>query len=135
MIFSNLKKWQEEEMANNGSEILKKESRIYNKHIKNKHRGAISETYACSWLLEKGFEVFRNQSDVGKADIIALNPKNMKVHLFDVKSARKIMSIDGVIKIPLPKLTKKQITIGVKRIVVCRGGGIIMPDSSEDIFP
>jgi Holliday junction resolvase-like predicted endonuclease len=38
----------------------------------SKHKGAHSELVACAWLLRQGYEVFRNISDRGIIDIIAI---------------------------------------------------------------
>jgi hypothetical protein len=50
-----------------------------------KHRGAHSELIACTWLLQRGFEVFRNISQHGSVDIIAI--KDGRVYPIDVKTA------------------------------------------------
>jgi hypothetical protein len=49
-----------------------------------KHRGSHSELVACSWLLSEGYEVFRNVSQHGYADLIAL--KDGRTFFFDVKT-------------------------------------------------
>jgi len=51
---------------------------------KEKHRGQVSELRAAAWLLEQGYEVFRNISPFGDVDIVAI--KDGVVRLFDVKS-------------------------------------------------
>jgi len=50
-----------------------------------KHLGARSELIAAVWLLERGFEVFRNISTAGPIDLVAVDA-NGCTHLFDVKS-------------------------------------------------
>lgn len=50
-----------------------------------KHRGAHSELAACVWLLEQGYEVFRNISQHGSTDIVAI--KYDCVVRIDVKTA------------------------------------------------
>jgi hypothetical protein len=49
-----------------------------------KHLGAHSELVACAFLLREGFEVFRNISDRGQADLVAW--KDGKLWPVDVKS-------------------------------------------------
>lgn len=49
-------------------------------------KGDISELQACSWLLSKGYEVFRNVSGVGPADIVVWKDKELT--LIDVKTVR-----------------------------------------------
>lgn len=54
--------------------------------MNKKHKGAVAELKACSWLLEKGYEVFRNISQHGGIDIIAIDPITNEVSFFDVKT-------------------------------------------------
>jgi hypothetical protein len=49
-----------------------------------KHRGAQAELIACTYLLGEGYEVFRNISSCGPADIIAC--KGAEMLRIDVKS-------------------------------------------------
>lgn len=51
--------------------------------MKDKHKGAHAELRACAWLLEQGYEVFRNVSSHGKIDLVAI--KDGEVRFFDVK--------------------------------------------------
>ena len=51
-----------------------------------KHRGAHSEISACVWLLEQGYEVFRNISQHGSTDIVAI--KHDMIWRIDVKTAQ-----------------------------------------------
>jgi len=51
-----------------------------------KHLGARSELIAATWLLDRGYEVFRNVSQHGAADLVAWNGTDT---LFvDVKTVR-----------------------------------------------
>ena len=50
----------------------------------DKHRGAITELRACSWLLAEGYEVFRNVSAFGPVDVVAI--KDGVTRYIDVKS-------------------------------------------------
>jgi Holliday junction resolvase-like predicted endonuclease len=49
-----------------------------------KHAGAKNELLACTYLLEHGFEVFRNVSQHGTADLVAV--KAGEILLIDVKA-------------------------------------------------
>lgn len=51
----------------------------------HKHRGAISEIAASAWLLEEGYEVFRNVSSAGPIDIVAI--RGAETIRVDVKTA------------------------------------------------
>jgi hypothetical protein len=50
-----------------------------------KYKGAFSELRAAAWLLEQGYQVFRNVSSHGDTDIIAI--RDDKIERFDVKTA------------------------------------------------
>lgn len=49
-----------------------------------KHRGALSEMIACAWLLQQGYEVYRNISAHGLADLVAI--KEGRILQIDVKT-------------------------------------------------
>ena len=49
-------------------------------------KGAMGEHYATAWLLGQGFDVFRNVSPVGRADLLAVNWDTNKTIRVDVKS-------------------------------------------------
>ena len=53
--------------------------------INNKHKGALAELRATTWLLERGYEVFRNVSQHGPIDIVAI--REGETLLLDVKTA------------------------------------------------
>lgn len=55
--------------------------------ILTKHRGAFSELIACTWLLERGYEVFRNISQHGIADLVVF--RDGKILKIDVKTATR----------------------------------------------
>jgi len=52
-----------------------------------KHRGAFSELKGCAWLLEQGYEVFRNVSQHGVIDLVAI--KNNEIRKVQIKTAPK----------------------------------------------
>jgi hypothetical protein len=67
----------------------KNKSRIYDVLIgwgemHSKHRGAHSELTACLWLLEQGYEVFRNISQHGIVDVVAF--RGDEILKIDVKT-------------------------------------------------
>lgn len=55
--------------------------------MERKHKGAASELTACAWLLREGYEVFRNVSPFGRADLIAV--KSSGTFYIDVKTDGK----------------------------------------------
>lgn len=52
----------------------------------DKHKGALAELKAASWLLSQGYEVFRNVSPFGAVDLISMDPETHELNLIDVKT-------------------------------------------------
>jgi Holliday junction resolvase-like predicted endonuclease len=52
----------------------------------SKNRGGYSELLACAWLMSLGYDVFRNQSDNGPIDIVAVNRKTGETVFCDAKT-------------------------------------------------
>lgn len=55
-------------------------------HLPTSKIGGISELEVCAYYLREGYEVFRNVSASGPADIIVWNPESGEVHIIDVKT-------------------------------------------------
>ena len=51
-----------------------------------KHKGSLAELLACAWLLKQGYEVFRNVSQHGVADLIAWRENGLPMFI-EVRSA------------------------------------------------
>ena len=51
---------------------------ISNNHNSKGTNGAISELLACTWLLEQGYEVFRNVSPFGDNDVVVYDKETKK---------------------------------------------------------
>lgn len=64
--------------------------------METKHKGAHSELAACVWLLEQGFEVFRNVSQHGTTDMVAI--KYDCIIRVDVKTAQAHTLRDGTVR-------------------------------------
>jgi hypothetical protein len=60
-----------------------------------KHKAARAELLACAWLLQQGYEVFRNVSLSGFIDIIAY--KNGETLKLDVKSIHPTMKLPPIL--------------------------------------
>ena len=89
----------------------------------NKGRiGDIVELKAQSWLLEQGYEVFRNVSAKGPVDVIILDTDN-KIVMVDVKKV--VDKQRKVVKVNQPRLTEKQKQLGVK---------LLHYDEKKDVF-
>lgn len=76
--------------------------------IHSKHKGSRGELAACVWLMDNGYEVFRNVSSHGIIDIIAM--RGSEALFLDVKSK------------PI-RASKEQLDAGVKWITPLPGGG------------
>ena len=69
-----------------------------------KHKGALAELQACAWLLKQGYEVFRNISQCGVADLIAWKPGEPPIPI-DVKRLHYTVTTDGKsCSVALPKV-------------------------------
>lgn len=77
-----------------------------------KHSGGRNELIACAWLLAEGYEVFRNVSQHGTADLVAI--KSGLMIKVDVKATR--YNLDGTIQ--RRGLSPEQISDGVKCLMV-----------------
>ncbi len=85
---------------------------------KPKHLGARNELTACTWLLNQGYEVFRNVSPFGDVDIIAM--RDGKTLLIDVKSAH--YTVRGEVSPESNRLKASQVAAGVLRLNIYNDG-------------
>jgi hypothetical protein len=86
-------------------------------------KGAVGELIACAWLVGLGYEVFRNVSYHGPADIVAWLPSTGETHLIDVKTVAPetiFMRADGSLSIPLTRTGVE----GVHRLLVVAGEAV-----------
>ena len=89
------------------------------KKLNNSNLGALHELKASTWLMEKGYEVFRNLSPVGDIDIIARHKENKEFLLIDVCTSAAHKAKDGTLKIYIPKTKQSYCKeIGIKLLVV-----------------
>ncbi len=98
------------------------DSRVYNSKVgRTGQAGAWAEMMAAAWLIEKGFDVFRNVAQHGPADLVALS--HGRVQLFDVKLCAVTFGRDGQPKINLSnRLSDRQIQLGVAQFFVTSDG-------------
>jgi Holliday junction resolvase-like predicted endonuclease len=83
--------------------------------------GAASELEAASWLLGQGYQVFRNVSAHGPADLVAWNPQTKETLFVDVTTGRPYVRADGSLHYTLAKrklTVHKESGFGV-RVLVC----------------
>ena len=86
-----------------------------------KRKGDISEIEVCHLLLEKGYEVFRNISCVGFADIVAIHTETKEKILIDVKTPTIYTTTDGTTKFRTNKLSDAQVELGMKVACAYKG--------------
>lgn len=67
-------------------------------HLSTTKIGCISELEVCAHYIREGYEVFRNVSLNGPADLIIWKPETGELHLIDVKSHVKTTSPESYIK-------------------------------------
>ena len=82
--------------------------------VGSKHKAAYSEHLAIVFLLNEGYEVFKNVSQHGIYDLIAIDMDNDKVLRIDVKSAN-ISKFGAKYRI---KRSQKQISANVTLLYV-----------------
>lgn len=87
---------------------------------RRKLRGGYSEIIASGWLLENGYEVFRNVVDKGEIDMIAL--RGADVRLIDVKTAMLKPRAGGGWNAITPSLTSAQVKMGIVPLYVTDEG-------------
>jgi hypothetical protein len=98
--------------------------------MKRKHKGAHSELRACLWLLDQGYEVFRNISPCGHADLIAW--RGDEILKIDVKTVSRGITTEG----SRPRLFSKQVKDGVVALYVLPKGYVVCElDKSPRISP
>jgi Holliday junction resolvase-like predicted endonuclease len=81
--------------------------------------GDIAEIKAVVWLLEQGFEVFRNTGATGPADIVIWDVNSGKLVPVDVKNGSKYVKKDGTVSINAGGLGKHSQT-GVRYLIYMR---------------
>lgn len=84
----------------------------YDSHLK----GATAELKAQAWLLEQGYEVFRNVAQWGPADLVAF--KEGKFSRIDVKCLQRNGDLDDWCFRHNRYLTDEQLVDGVKVLFV-----------------
>lgn len=90
--------------------------------ISGKHRGARNELAAAVWLMDRGYVVFRNLSDRGPIDMIAM--KDGELLFLDSKT--NIAS--------RPYASEEQMSLGVKYITPVEDGfAILQPEPKEEL--
>jgi hypothetical protein len=91
-------------------------------HTSNK--GAINELKVCAWFLEKGYEVFRNVSPIGKGDIIIWK-KGEPPKVIDVKCTRNYITSKGELSQKAGATSK---TKGVYTVFIKNDGEVYFSD-------
>lgn len=84
--------------------------------VPKKHKGALNELLACAWLLQEGYEVFRNLSAHGLVDLVAI--RDGAIIKIDVKAGAYGVGGREVIK----PLYEEQIAEGIIALYVFPDG-------------
>ena len=79
-------------------------------------KGGLRELNLCAFLIEKGFEVFRNTTPDGMIDIIAVDIDTMCTHYIDSKSPI-FSQKDGSLTNRISILDTDQINRGIKAMI------------------
>lgn len=88
-----------------------------------KHRGALSELQATAWLIEMGYEVFRNVSQHGIVDLVALDPETKETTFIDVTTGHYYQKKGGGVTLHYAK--KNHLPPHVKVLIVTPDGKFI----------
>ena len=97
-----------------------------------KRKGDISEVQVCYLLLEQGYEVFRNISCVGFADIVAIHTETKEKLLIDVKTPTVYTTKDGTTKFRTNKLSDSQVELDMK-VACAYEGKLYIQDGKKGI--
>lgn len=71
---------------NNKENYIEKYSKSTLNHLNVGKIGAVSELEMCAYYVREGYEVFRNVTPNGPADIILWKPETGELHILDIKS-------------------------------------------------
>lgn len=82
-----------------------------------KHKGAHSELLATAWLLQNGYDVFRNVSAHGLVDIVAIHIETRQWLVIDVRSTSRTNN-KGPSSYAMRKLSQAQVDFGVVPLYV-----------------
>lgn len=88
------------------------------------YKGAASELTAAAWLLGKGYDVFRNVSPIGMADLIAVKFETGELLRVDVKTG----FFNAYGGFGYPRLSAAQIVLGIRPLVVGPNGWVGFPE-------
>lgn len=91
-----------------------------------KHLGSKNELIAICALWDMGYEVFRNQSQHGIADLIAWHLETGVMRKFDVKASNPYKNKSGTQIEYIPKQNADQIRHGVEILCVTKQGRVII---------
>jgi hypothetical protein len=97
-----------------------------NPELGRKHQGDRTELLALGWLMDRGFEVFRNISSRGPIDLVAM--KGAEIYKFDVKKCYRYPKT-------FPPLTAEQRARGVQILAVYDDGHCEIVMTSKGLSP
>lgn len=65
--------------------------------MNSSRKGAKGELLVCNYLIDQGYEVFRNVVPSGPADLVAWDPETNETILIDVKCSQRTVRQDGTV--------------------------------------
>lgn len=96
----------------------------------DKHRGSLAELQAAAWLLQQGFEVFRNVSQHGGHDLAVYDPSSGKTELVDVTTGHwKTFPTLGATKVAFPATKLRT----AQRVLIVVGGSLFLWDDDPRV--
>lgn len=96
------------------------------------HLGAASELIAAAYLLQQGYEVFRNVSPTGPADLVIWSRETGEMTKVDVKVPVRYVKQDGTI---VHHFDRKALREDVKVLLVSEGEVVGFFDGGEPCEP
>lgn len=81
--------------------------------------GDYHELQACAWLMEQGYEVFRNVSSTGPIDIVAI--KGSEVRRSNVRTATLVVELGSKHLQPSTSGLRKMRAAGIERLNAYKG--------------
>lgn len=91
-------------------------------------KGTVGELSAAIWLINQGWEVFRNVVPSGPIDLVAVQPDTGELIYVDVKSSKGLFR-DGVLKYPKVS-SSDQKRLNVRILHVDPAGGFVWAPTS-----
>jgi hypothetical protein len=105
-------------------------------------KGSINEYLATVWLMKEGYDVFKNASPIGRADLIAVDWNEGEWLAVDVKSAGYNPNGDGILGEAQKKQADEYRSSNIKYLIVADDGscswykndGLVADNDNDDMW-